>query len=383
MGVNAISWAYLTVSLIVKVLTLSNATTFEKNVVYLAYFLSLATFNLLGAAFSGKIKRLRFLYLWTVFGGLTTLAPIFIQLSSLESLTVFSLFLGSSVGIGLPSCLAYIMNMTAVEERGRISGTILLASYFVFPILGLIAEPLELNWCCVIFGAWRFCGLAIQLLNPEEEPKMEPMKESAQPLRIKSFILYFVPWLLFCLIDPVTSGLLKFKMQLFLPIFNLITFSLGGVLCLIGGFLSDFVGRKRIVIVTIVALGLGYATVGLLPSLQSSWLFFSILYGASWGILTTLFMLVVWADLAPTKLRAKCFSIGVLPPFIGTAITQYLGPIFSSFPVTSTFSLVAFFLFLAVIPLLYAPETLPERIVERRRMRSYMKKAKKLREKLS
>jgi MFS family permease len=383
MSLNAVSWAYLTVSLISKVLTLTNAKTFEGNIVYFAYFSSLVASSLLGIAFSGKIKRLRFLYLWTTFGVLTTLIPMFIQLSSLGSLTIFSFFLGSSVGIGLPSCLVYFVNMTGIEERGRVSGTALLASYLVFPILGLIAEPLELKWCCLLFSTWRFCGLAVRLLNPEEEPRIELMKESTQLFRVRSFIQYFVPWLLFCLVDAVTSSLLRSKTQIFLPSFDLITLFLGGVFCLIGGFLSDFVGRKRIVTVTIVALGLGYATVGLLHSLQPSWLFFAIVYGASWGILTTLFMLVVWADLAPIKLREKYFSIGILPPFISNAIAHPLEPIFSSLPITSTFSLAAFFLFLAVVPLLYAPETLPERIVEQRKMKKYMKKAKKLRKKLS
>jgi len=45
------------------------------------------------------------------------------------------------------------------------------------------------------------------------------------------------------------------------------------------------------------------------------------------------------------------------------------------------FSLTAFFLFLAVLPLMYAPETLPEKKIRERELRQYVEKAKKIKEK--
>jgi len=45
------------------------------------------------------------------------------------------------------------------------------------------------------------------------------------------------------------------------------------------------------------------------------------------------------------------------------------------------FSFAAFFLFLAVIPLMYAPETLPEKLIRQKELRRYVEKAKKIREK--
>jgi F0F1-type ATP synthase membrane subunit b/b' len=50
-------------------------------------------------------------------------------------------------------------------------------------------------------------------------------------------------------------------------------------------------------------------------------------------------------------------------------------------PLGTTFSLAAFFLFLAVVPLMYAPETLPEKKVRERELRDYLEKAKKTKEK--
>jgi hypothetical protein len=47
------------------------------------------------------------------------------------------------------------------------------------------------------------------------------------------------------------------------------------------------------------------------------------------------------------------------------------------------FSFASFFLFLAVIPLMFAPETLPENALKERELRSYIEKAKKVRERFT
>jgi hypothetical protein len=47
----------------------------------------------------------------------------------------------------------------------------------------------------------------------------------------------------------------------------------------------------------------------------------------------------------------------------------------------AAFSVAAFFLFLAVLPLISAPETLPEKKMELRRLRSFAEEAQKAKEK--
>jgi len=66
-------------------------------------------------------------------------------------------------------------------------------------------------------------------------------------------------------------------------------------------------------------------------------------------------------------------------------ITSIIPPLFASIiaPVSANaaFSLASFFLFLAVLPLMYAPETLPQRKLELQRLKSYVEQAKKFQEK--
>jgi hypothetical protein len=47
----------------------------------------------------------------------------------------------------------------------------------------------------------------------------------------------------------------------------------------------------------------------------------------------------------------------------------------------TAFSLASFFLFVAVLPLMYAPETLPEKKIKDRELRDYLEKAKRTKDK--
>jgi hypothetical protein len=56
-------------------------------------------------------------------------------------------------------------------------------------------------------------------------------------------------------------------------------------------------------------------------------------------------------------------------------------PFAKSISITSSFSLASFFLFLAIIPLLYAPETLPEKSMKDRELKNYLETAQKFAQK--
>jgi len=80
-------------------------------------------------------------------------------------------------------------------------------------------------------------------------------------------------------------------------------------------------------------------------------------------------------------MREKYYAIGSFPFFFMVFVRELLAPYVVAIPVSAAFSFASFFLFLAVIPLMYAPETLPEKEIRRRELRKYIEKAKKIREK--
>jgi len=79
--------------------------------------------------------------------------------------------------------------------------------------------------------------------------------------------------------------------------------------------------------------------------------------------------------------REKYYVIGEIPFFLTDIMQTLSAPLVMLIPAASAFSLASFFLFLAVFPLLYAPETLPEKKIELRRLRKYVEAAKKVKEK--
>jgi hypothetical protein len=92
----------------------------------------------------------------------------------------------------------------------------------------------------------------------------------------------------------------------------------------------------------------------------------------------------IWGDLSPDAPSDKYYAVGVLPffasKFLDVAIGGYVADAVQGYT-SALFSFVAFFLFLAVLPLVYAPETLPEKIVQDRELKSYIEKAQMTKEK--
>jgi len=150
------------------------------------------------------------------------------------------------------------------------------------------------------------------------------------------------------------------------------------VFAVIGGCLADMMGRKRMAIIGFVALGLGYAVLGISPENLLAWYFHTAVDGIAWGILLVVFITTIWGDLSHNKPSDKLYAMGVFPFFISRFLPMVIpDQIIAAIPATAVFSFTAFFLFLAVLPLVYAPETLPEKIMKDRELKNYIEKAKK------
>jgi MFS family permease len=154
------------------------------------------------------------------------------------------------------------------------------------------------------------------------------------------------------------------------------------IFAVLGGFLLDFIGRKRIAITGFILLGLAAAARGIDYTGTSSLYFSAIFEGTAWGLLLVLFILTLWGDLSDTLPSHKYYVIGVIPFFVSMFIGFTVGnQIEDNLPATSLFPFAAFFLFIAVLPLFYSPETLPDKIIKGRELKSYLEKAQKFAQK--
>lgn len=323
------------------------------------------------------------LSVWMFVGTVTSSLMVTLQAYNMLFILLVSFLSGISLGLGFPSCLAYFGDYSIEENRGSLAGVTFFASGICILLVGLVLNFSTLVVGALILAAWRGTGLFLFLLmrSKQDYRKENAIEVSYQSILLdRSFLLYLVPWIMFCLINfleaPVVDLFLGKGFTSFIPITE---YGIGGFVALIGGIFADSVGRKRLVILGFILLGIGYAMLGLFSEIVLSWYLYIILDGVAWGIFSLMFYLVIWAELSRDKTKEKYYLIGTFPFLISSYIQILFIPYARLIPVSAAFSLASFFLFLAVLPLVYAPETLTQKKIELKRLRKYVDKAKEIR----
>jgi MFS family permease len=374
-------------------LTNANASTFQVTIVNTTYNLAIILSGFCGAFLSTKMKRRDLLLIWVISGIAASLLPLTIVANSTQLIAVFSVWFGFSFGLGMPSCLSYFTDGTPWESRARSAGLIFfLASLFAVAFLLsdiLSTSLLNISAYLAIWRGLSLCIFALPGLRTIEASKADrPSYKTILENRL--FLFYLIPWAMFAIVDSLTKAYLQSYVQAafgssFLSFNQSVETVIGSVSALISGFVADMVGRKRVVVYGFVSLGIAYATIGFAPFAQLSWHFYSIVDGFAWGTFFVMFVFVIWGDLSTSKgSKEKYFVLSSIPYFLSSVIGAVFMPLLQGLPketAYATFSLAAFFLFLAVIPLMYASETLPEKSIQDRELKQYMEKAKKTKEK--
>ena len=380
---NAFVWFYMTLTIIDGALSILSVTYAQNFIIWTAYYVAIVVSSIVGSFLSSKIGRLNLLYFWIILGVLTSLLPALLGNSTVIHILVVCVLLGVSFGLGMPSCFAYFADWTLIENRGRTGGTILLITNLIAPLFAILFGMFNLIANSMIFTLWRATGLIIFFLGPEEKTVSETKKNASfvSILRDKSFLFYFVAWFMFCFIDRFERPILRPFFGDFHYLILMISPIIGSLSAFIAGLLSDQIGRKRIVLYGFISLGIAYAVIGMASDSVVSWYFYLAIDGIATGMLIVTFILILWGDLSQPGTREKYYAIGISPLYL-TGITQLLSaPYVMLIPATSAFSVAAFFLFIAVLPILYAPETLPEKKIELRQLKKYIEKAKKVKDK--
>lgn len=375
---NSFIWFFMNLSIISD--SLKNVE--NSLIVWTAYLVAIIGSALLGAAISSRRNRRTLIYSWLIIGIATSflLSALTTSISLEYSLIIVSLS-GIAFGFGMPSVLAYFAEFTLFENRGRVGGVIFFLTNLSIPVFAtLLGNNIALN--SLSATVWRMAGLAIFfVLKPVAEFREQKMTTSFRKVFSRPFVLFLIPWFMFCLID-------RFEYQIFLAsplelnnLSLLVEPIIGTVFALVGGLLADWIGRKKVVVFGFVALGLAYAVLGVAAQTVFSQYFYVIIDGIAWGIFFVSFLLVLWGDLSSyTSSHEKYYAVGSIPFFIAYLMQYIVQPYIKSIPILApevSFSFASLFLFVAVLPLIYAPETLPEKKIQERQMKNYIKEAKK------
>ena len=362
----------------------------ERVMFYAAYYLSYAVVSISYSILTTKNFKIYNPYLWMFFAIISSLILLLFEITEYTLCSfLYVLFAGSGLGLGLPYCLSYFADHTEVKNRGRRGGIIFLLTSIVLPVFSIIYESFNLKFFSIFSLFWTIGGLILLSFFKPRKKEVEAEGRDipfSYILTTREFYLYFVAWFIFSFIDNLEVSILKpFIQETFGEAFKALMLNLSTLVMAfsigIVGFLIDLYGRRRTLIFGFTTLGIAYACIGINPYNIVFWYFYFLINGIALGFFTVIFVLTIWGDISPKGLREKYYAVGSFPYFFMVFVSEIIAPYVAAIPVTAAFSFASFFLFLAVIPLMYAPETLPEKIIRQRELKRYIEKAKKIREK--
>jgi MFS family permease len=345
--------------------------------IFSTHYLGTICFAVLGATFF-RGKRNLLLALWMLLGSASSMLLILINGTFASSLLA-SLLLGCTIGFGLPVCFAYFADSTIVENRGVASGITWGFSGFLILVLALGLGNLNtLFEKALALAVWRGLGFVFFSLTRRVEEQEQRIPTLRSILGERTLILYLVSWIMFSLINwievPMIAKTLGESLYTYLFI---VEYGITALFAIPAGLLCDRIGRKPIVITGFIILGIEYSLLSLFPEMQFTQYLYIAVDGIVWGIFASVFFMIMWGDLAHDRRKERYYLIGELPYLLGSYLSAVLGPTIALIPPIAAFSIASFFLFVAVLPLLYAPETLPEKKLKERELKGYVEKAKK------
>jgi len=378
---NSFVWYVITYLVFRTIINELNSPETEKLFLFTAYFVGIAVSAIFGALFFPR-SRIKFLYLWLFMGVAATFLLIQVSSNDVLANVLFSLFLGISIGVGLPSCLSYFADLTRIENRGFVGGIIWGSVGFIVLLLVVLINVLGRFEVIITLTIWRLFGSIIFLFLTRQHKELAVQKSPSylEILCKKEVLLYLFPWVMFSIINfaeaPILEGVFGTESFTFAEFAE---FVFAGIFALLGGIIADITGRKKIVIAGFVMLGIEYATLSIFYTSPFTLYLFMVLDGITWGLFFSVFFMAIWGDLGENHEKEKYYTLGGLPFLLANFVSILVKPYVKYIPPTAAFSFASFFLFLAVVPLMYAPETLPEKKIKERELRNYIKKAKKLR----
>ncbi len=360
--------------------------------------IALSIAALIFSAFIGTLvldrfkRRLAFLKYWTIIGIFLSSSLLLLDLTNASVLIAIAGIFGAYFGIGIPAFMGYFAATTTVQNRARLGGITILIMGISYAIVSSIGGT-DILATAIALSILRLIGLApILVLKPLERPIADKEKVSFRAVVTnKSFLLYVIPWFMFSLVNDLTMKINDKNFgdpsifgSDFVVYYKVIQTVLVGASAIIFGFVADKKGRKRLALIGFALSGLGYAAIGLFTNnVLAAW-FYVVVDAIAWGTFTMLFVVILWGDIAQDKGSEKYYIIGILPYVLSNLVSHTVGQNIAN-GITAgnanagtVFSFASFFLFIAILPLIYAPETLSDKIMKSLDLNTYVNKALKI-----
>jgi MFS family permease len=331
---------------------------------------------IVGSLISGKVSRHKFLLSWITLGIISTVSLALFQ--GILFCIVATTLLGLSLGLGLPSSLAFLADCTTVEERGRTSGITILGTFIMAFLSMMIASILHSEILAIIMlcTAVRSTSLLALILQKCDRKQDKEQHLSSKP-DYKELSYYLIPWVMFIIAGSLASMFWIPETETFqsaIATGNVIRYALIALFGLVWGITADRFGRKKPIIIGLVVYGISFALLGFGGMSPTGVLFYTAMSGISWGAFFTIY-LVIPGDFSISGSRERVYALGTISPFIiffsMSILETTQPPIFSSSAFSQILSII---LFISIIPVLLAKETLLESKRRERRMKEHVER---------
>lgn len=387
--VNTLAWYFIVFDVLQKMIESTSLTTIETVSIFALNLTTAAVSALLGGILSSRAgNRIPLFAIWLTIGVSSSLLPLVLTTSNLTTLYILAFTFGVSLSLGLPSCMAYFAESTEVNNRARAGGFAFLASGITIFLFGLTLDVTQFAATLTILCLWRASAFVVLpfISSIRRSAEAEQPHSYLDIFRQRSFALYMVPWIMFCLVNQTAASIAMPSLSReFVDQLTIVSFALNGISAVVSGFFCDKIGRKRIAVLGFIMIGLGYAILGISGAPAHNvwvWYAYTVTDGVAWGAFYTIFFFTIWGDMAQGARSDKHYALGGLPYLLSNFLSFAMGPyIAEAFSLYTVFSLASFFLFLAVLPLMYAPETLPEKRIRDIELKSYIDQAQKAKQK--
>ena len=337
---------------------------------------------ILGSFIGGRINRRKLLIFSITLG---TFSTVLLALSQGTILSALSTSLvGASFGLGLPSSMALIADDTVIEERARVSGIVILSTFVIaFSAMAAIRIlALSILSVILLFAVVRSISFLALAIDKCDRPKEETSEKTyAFRIHYKEFFYYLIPWVMFSvaaglawnLIPPTTEYANAQYVGTTLRYVSIAAFGL------ISGIAADKFGRKQPIIIGLITLGISFLLLGLFNMSPTAVLIYLSISGIAWGSFFVVF-LAVPGDLSVSTSREKFYGLGyILPLAIMFTLWAVPGPAFlAGFAASLLSQILGIILFLSIIPVLRAKETLSSQKIQERKMKHHVDEIRKL-----
>ena len=346
------------------------------NIFGIWFYAAASLFTVVGVIVEKKLNRRLFLILWVALGISSTLSLLFF--SGYTFSVIVSVFFGISLGLGLPASMACMADSTDVGERGRVSGTIVLMSFLMTFITPVLVRLLSLGVvAAILITAFVRSTSLISLLFDSFDKTKNGLRTYSKAGR--DFFYYLFPWVIFV----ITSGAVFYMIpsdpeNQALQIGSILRFVFIAVFGFVTGIVADRFGRKRPLIIGLAMFYSSFAIVGFEMNTTTAMIFY-LATGVAWGSLLVVFLSVP-GDLSTSSSRAKYYAAGtMLPIIILLGVTSGPMPdLFASLANSPSLVVINFALFLTIIPIFLAKETLPTDKIKARKMKEHIDKLEKI-----